>query len=454
MNLWEKFKSLFKKHEPLSPGTLHMRGEDGGQTYRLHLRIDPGGKGTLIINAARIIHLNQTATEYARHLIKNDSRETVAKEMTRRYHVSKDTVLKDYDNLKETIRTLVKTGDICPITYLDAERVEPFTTPVSSPYRMDLAMTYSCNNRCSHCYVPGDRLNIQELSTDQWKEVLNRLWEIGIPHVCFTGGEATLREDLVELVEHAENLGIVTGLLTNGRRLSDQEYVKKLVEAGLDHFQITLETHIEEIHDQMVGVRGAWKETVAGLKNALDTDVYTITNTTLTTLNADSAVDTVEFLADTGVEVFAMNGIIYAGRGEDCGIALPEVELGKYLEPVRKKALEKHMRFIWYTPTRYCNFDPVGAGLGPKQCSAAKANMCIEPNGDVLPCQSYYQPVGNILKDPWDKIWNAPLCNDIRERKNIPDMCRSCKLFPICGGGCPLWKEGSEFICRESKSAS
>ncbi|MCL5038134.1 MAG: radical SAM protein [Chloroflexi bacterium] len=453
MKLLEKIKNFLTNEKPLEPGTFHLRGEEGSQTYRLHLRIDPGGKGTLVVNASRIIHLNQTATEYARHLIKDDGTEKVIKEMTHRYKVSKDTVKKDYENLKGTIKTLVTTGDICPITYLDAERVEPFTTPVVAPYRMDLALTYRCDNRCTHCYVPPDRANVNELATDQWKKILDMLWDAGIPHVTFTGGEATMREDLAELIEHAESLGVVTGLLTNGRKLSDPEFVRKLVEAGLDHFQITIESYDEEIHDRMVGVKGAWKESVQGLKNALATEVYTITNTTLTTLNAGGAVDTVKFLAGLGVEVFAMNGIIHAGKGADCGIALRENELGKIIEPVRLAALEKKMRFIWYTPTRYCNFDPVDAGIGPKQCSAAKANMCIEPDGEVLPCQSYYHPAGNILKDPWNKIWNSSVCTDIRERKNLPGMCKSCNTLPVCGGGCPLWKDGEDFVCRESKSS-
>ncbi|MCK7482055.1 MAG: SPASM domain-containing protein [Candidatus Moduliflexus flocculans] len=57
--------------------------------------------------------------------------------------------------------------------------------------------------------------------------------------------------------------------------------------------------------------------------------------------------------------------------------------------------------------------------------------MCIEPNGDVLPCQSYYQSLGNILTDPWDSIWNHKLSVQLRERQNLPAQMRN--LFPRCG---------------------
>jgi radical SAM protein with 4Fe4S-binding SPASM domain len=70
--------------------------------------------------------------------------------------------------------------------------------------------------------------------------------------------------------------------------------------------------------------------------------------------------------------------------------------------------------------------------------------MCIEPNGDVLPCQSYYQALGNILVDPWDHIWDDDLSVSLRDRRNLPDKCGGCNLLPACGGGCPLIADSVE----------
>ena len=77
---------------------------------------------------------------------------------------------------------------------------------------------------------------------------LDHLWAIGIPHIVFTGGEPTLREDLPELIKHAEENGQITGINTNGRRLQDQGYLQKLIDAGLDHVQITFESHLADVH--------------------------------------------------------------------------------------------------------------------------------------------------------------------------------------------------------------
>jgi len=76
--------------------------------------------------------------------------------------------------------------------------------------------------------------------------------------------------------------------------------------------------------------------------------------------------------------------------------------------------------------------------LGVKGCTAALYNMCIEPDGAVIPCQSYYQPVGNLLSDPWKSIWEHDLCVNLRQRNYIPKKCSDCSLIAECGGGCPL----------------
>ena len=66
------------------------------------------------------------------------------------------------------------------------------------------------------------------------------------------------------MIAYAESLGVITGLNTNGRKLADPAFVQSLVDAGLDHVQITLESHDPAIHDLMVASKGAWEETVAG----------------------------------------------------------------------------------------------------------------------------------------------------------------------------------------------
>jgi radical SAM protein with 4Fe4S-binding SPASM domain len=305
---------------------------------------------------------------------------------------------------------------------------------------MDLALTYRCNNACAHCYNARPRSH-PEIATAEWIRILDRLWELGVPHIVFTGGEPTLRDDLPELIAHAEQNGQITGINTNGRRLADPEFVSRLVDAGLDHAQITLESHDEQVHDRMVRAKGAWPETVAGLRNVLATRLFVMTNTTLLADNSPHLDETLDYLADLGVPTIGLNALIYSGRGRTVGTGLSEASLPPLLDLAKERTQRHDQRLIWYTPTEYCHFDPVQLDLGVKGCSAALYNMCVEPDGSVIPCQSYYHTLGSLLSDPWDSIWNHDLAVTLRERRNLPGKCLGCSLLPECGGGCPLSRQ-------------
>jgi len=114
----------------------------------------------------------------------------------------------------------------------------------AAPARMDLAITYRCNLKCPKCYV-GEKSVERELSTAEWVAVFGRLWAAGVPQVVFTGGEPTLRDDLVELVGQADEF--VTGLVTNGTKLA--ALARPLREASLDYVQVTIESYDPKIHD-------------------------------------------------------------------------------------------------------------------------------------------------------------------------------------------------------------
>jgi radical SAM protein with 4Fe4S-binding SPASM domain len=440
MPLLDRAKRWFERPQPLGPGIYHYQTPpDAPQQFRLHLRVEKAGNGVLLINAAKVLHLNQTATEQASLILQGKSAEEAASEIARRYKVNRATALADVQDLRETIWSIAQAGEeVCPVTYLDITRIEPMSAELSAPYRMDLALTYRCQNDCPHCYV-GRPKGFPEISTEQWKRVMDRCWEVGIPHVTFIGGEATLRPDLVDLVRYAEDVGLVTGLQTNGRRLRERAYLDQLLQAGLDHIQITLESHDPAVHDRMVGVAGAWEETVEGIRAVVDADVYMMTNTTMTTENVGGIEETIAFAASLGVPTFGCNSLIYSGAAVAVGNGIPEGELAPILERVKAATAEHHMRLIWYTPTQYCELDPVGMELGIKGCTAARYNMCVEPNGDVIPCQSYFVALGNILHDPWPAIWEHELARYLRNRDYMMAKCYECPDQILCGGGCPLY---------------
>jgi radical SAM protein with 4Fe4S-binding SPASM domain len=432
-------------------GRYTYRGKGQMAGLALQLRVEPGGEGVMVINANRVLFLNETATAFAYFFMHGSSSDDALKKIRRIYRVNLKTARRDYEKLIYTISTLAQTEKVCPISYLDVKTVEPFTQKLSAPLRMDMALTFKCQNDCVHCYAGGPH-ETAELSTEQWKEVIDRLHKIGVFVLTFTGGEPTLREDLPDLLLHAQKRGAVTGLITNGRRLKDKNYVEKLEKAGLDFVQVTLESHKPEAHDLMTAVHGSWKETVAGIRNVVATSIYVTTNTTLSKYNASDFLETMDFLKQLGVAAFGCNSLIYSGKASGMSeeFVLPLETLNELLPKIRDKANQLGLKFLWYTPTQYCRFDPVKLGLGVKSCTAANINMCVGPNGDVYPCQSYFESLGNILKDGWPKIWNSPLAVRIRNREYAEPKCKECPQLQICGGGCPLELQSKNYICAES----
>ena len=418
MPFLEELKSWFAPIRPLPRGMVHYQTPpDEPQQYRLHLRVEEDGRGLLIINAATVLHLNQTATEYARLLIQGAEQAQAARIMARRYRVGRDQAAADYADLRDHILTLATTTDLCPVTYLDLERVEPFSAESSAPYRVDLALTYRVDEAGG--LDPEARRRVdRELSTDEWRRVLRRLWEVGVPHVCFTGGEPTLRQDLVELVRAAEELGMVTGLLTDGRRLREPEFLQTLLLAGLDHLQITLVSHRPETHDRVLGRAGSWEQTDAGLRNAIAGDVYVVVHVVIGPANAESMAETVAYLAGLGVPAVALSSPLRAASEEG------RQRLQLALEEAQDAAYAHGLTLVWDLAAPYSHVNPVEmeAGLSPQQ--VVRQHLYVEPDGDVLPAQGYNVVLGNLLRDPWEPIWEHP------ERQRLGQSVAQGRLSP------------------------
>ncbi|MBN1487320.1 MAG: radical SAM protein [Anaerolineae bacterium] len=441
--------TVFNPPQPPQPGLYTYPVALPGGQRRIHLRVEQDGRGLLFIDVTDVIHLNTTATEMTKLALDNVPQQQAETHLLRRYdNVSREEIAAALEQIYEMVQRLQSNTEGCPTCAIANDLIfKPiFSTPVNAPYKADLALTYACNNACPHCYNEPERFEMQPLPKEQWFQVLDKLVTIGVPHIILTGGEPTLYPDLAALINYGDQQGLILGMNSNGRALSHRPLMQEIADAGLNHLQVTLESNRAEVHNVMVGAQ-AFDQTVQGIKNALACGVHTITNTTITRQNSDQLLETVEFLHDLGLSTFAMNGMIYAGGGVNDSDAIPAEEMAVLLAGVRDKAQALNMRFLWYTVTDYCRFSPVALGLDPKRCNAAEYSICIEPNGAVLPCQSYYVSAGNILTDPWEQIWNSELFLSFRNREDdplaagLPEKCWDCPDLPMCGGGCRLEHE-------------
>ena len=421
--------------------------------HRFHLRLADKGHNHLWIDGRQPpLILDRTAADFVAYLIdalwlyqdgdgvKSDQVvEHVVDAMVRKYwrrnrKLTRERVREDLDRIYGTLMAIAQ-GQ-CPAELgIEAKAID--YDKWTAPARMDLAVTYRCNLHCGKCYLPGPT-EVAELSLDQWLKVYETIWKLGVSQVVFTGGEPTVREDIVELVSHADEF--VTGLVTNGTRLV--ELAEPLKDASLDYAQITVESGDPSVHDAMTEVAGSHGRTVAGLKKALEVGLEVVTNTTLTKANAKDFVATLTWLhEEIGIDHCACNTLICSGKGVEYRRehGLSDEELRPILEAACEYASANGLDLQWYSPTCYnVGINPLELGFGVKSCSAAAHNMTVQPDGTVLPCQSWPDSVGNILTDRWTKIWRNPTCVKLRRRALAPAECGKCGLIGACGGGCPL----------------
>ncbi|MGD8605251.1 MAG: radical SAM protein [Anaerolineales bacterium] len=377
-------KQLFtqaEKPEPLKAGIYHWQSPaDAENQYRLHLRIEPDHTGILIINAATVLHLNTSAAAHAYHIVQGDSVDEAAESISKDYFVSKKTALRDQEQIRAQIETLATNPEVDPVLFMDIDRREPYSQKPSAPYRLDLALTYRLDDSGRLDPLARQRVD-RELSQDEWVSIMTKAWDAGVPHLIFTGGEPTLRPDLVDLIIEAEKLGQVTGLLTNGLRLSDSEYVSQLEQAGLDHLLITLDPDNQGALD--------------GLRNALDSDIFTAVHLTLTPAEFDALEGTLDRLAKLGVTQLSLSS---SDKSESTQKALSQaVDL----------AAIKGFKLVWDIPVPYSQTNPISAELDEAPDGAGVAWLYVEPDGDVLPAQGIEHVLGNLARDSFQSIWQA-----------------------------------------------
>ena len=372
--------------------------------YVRHITIDPRGPGVvrihmipprtedpadpflLLLNGAQLVPLNlswaillanfmdQLEPWSGREIGEQDwqSMLSAAVKATRRTYpgTGKAVLLGDLELMLRSIVAIARGQE--PPAEVGALSLGEYAGRMSAPHRMDLmisAMTregrWHCNQKCLHCYAAGQTLGeTPELTTDQWRELLEKLRRANIPQVTFTGGEPTLRPDLPELVEAAQ--WFVTRLNTNGRLLTP-ELCRRLFEASLDSVQVTLYAADAAVHNALVG-----EESRA------------------TRLSQEELTDILRQAAETA-----------HGLGMELDFTSPGW--------LPEEALRD-----------------MGLHLIPS-CGACLSNMALAPDGTVLPCQSWLEGpgLGNLLTDDWSGIWDGELCRRIRaESAKMEHICQ------------------------------
>jgi len=301
-----------------------------------------------------------------------------------------------------------------------------------------LEVTGRCNMKCIHCMVRGG----EEIKDPSLKTVYRMIESIAtVPEfkmLVLTGGDPLLREDIYEIIKYAKDLGFEVTIATNGTLIT-KKVAKRLSSLDVTGVAISLDFIEPGLHDKFRGVPGTWDRTITGAKNAVDEGLYLQINIALSKLNSGELPQLLRFADDLGSYVVLLYQFQPFGRGSSReNLALTSPEFLQVIETVARiqKELETLVvpvglpEYFAYLSEKTTVFRRMFRG-----CISGGGMFYVKWYGDVWPCVFLQKSVGNVLEEPALEIWReSTLLNELRDRRNLEEPCRSCKYREFCGG--------------------
>ncbi|MDO5043994.1 MAG: radical SAM protein, partial [Coriobacteriia bacterium] len=176
--------------------------------------------------------------------------------------------------------------------------------------------TQTCNLKCAHCYAGSENKKYEgELTTEEAKTMIDDLAAYGAPVLLFSGGEPTMRPDLVELMKYAKEKGMRVVISTNGTLITEEK-AKEYAEVGLSYVGVSLDG-MQEVHDKFRGVEGSFERALRGLKNASDAGIKVGLRFTINKRNYTEIPKIFDLMEERNINRICLYHLVYAGRGTD-----------------------------------------------------------------------------------------------------------------------------------------
>lgn len=332
---------------------------------------------------------------------------------------------------------------------------KPFVS--GAPFLVVWDITYACNLRCKHCYATAGKPLSDELTTEEAKEVIDKLDKAGVPIIAFSGGEPLVRPDILELTRYAADKGTYVAVASNGTLIT-KEKAEEMKKAGIQFVQISLDGADAETHNSFRGVPGAFEKTIEGIKNCVKEGFFVNIATTATHYNYKEIPEIIDLCEKLGVNWFMAYNFVPTGRGKSIKKTdLTPEEREELLEMLWGKlktskvnvlttapqfarvALEKELGDQKIIPTHFYTLDLKGKLADLAEfiggCGCGRFYCAIRPNGNIDPCVFFPLTIGNIKNDDFEEIWDKnKVFTELRNKDILDPNCGNCDYRYYCGG--------------------
>jgi len=328
-----------------------------------------------------------------------------------------------------------------------------------APFLVVWDITYACNLKCKHCYASAGKSLENELTTEEAKQVIDKLDRASVPIIAFSGGEPLVRKDIFELTQYSCDKGIYVAIATNATLIS-KEKAREMKEAGVRFIQISLDGANAEIHDKFRGINGVYDKTIQGIKNCVNEGFFVNIAATATKYNYKEIPKIIDLCEQLGVNWFMLYNFVPTGRGEfiaENDLTPPEREKvlnvlweklkngGKvnvlstapqFARVAMESEIGKNEKIV---PTHFAN-----PSLSEKLvnlaefiggCGCGRFYCAIRPNGNIEPCVFFPLTIGNIIENDFENLWTKnPILKELRNKDILEGNCSECDFRYYCGG--------------------
>lgn len=321
--------------------------------------------------------------------------------------------------------------------------------------------TPRCNLDCRHCYASSGQKSSQEvMDTETAREFIDQLAEFSVPVLLFSGGEPLLRNDIFTLLNYCTQQGIRTVISTNGTQLTP-ENVKKIQQTGVSYVGVSLDG-IGPKNDEFRGQKGAYSQTLAGIRNCLQAGQKVGLRFTISRYTYSEVKKIFHLVEKEGIPRLCFYHLVYSGRGSELKQAeIEQTKKRELIDYIINKTedfsargidteiltVDNHVDGI-YTYLRYKESNPERAEYIYRLLAqnggnrSGQAFACVDWKGDVHPDQFTWQTTfGNIQETDFAQIWsqenkqNEDKLHLWRNRKeHLQGRCANCKWLKLCNG--------------------
>ena len=399
----------------VSPGLYRYRRDVEGAAALFHLRVDSAGDGLLLANAAAVARLTASGVLIAKGLLEAVEPREILHRLKKQFRgVKEATLVADVAAVRTLLAQMERPAHGYPLLNLADPAFSPKAAPLGRPISADVPL-------CAPFHSA---------------RVLERLWQLGIPHVTFVVGQKPVAEHLLRAVEKAGDLGMITGLRGRGSDLAHVNCLNELAAAGLDHLDLYCLSTEEAVHDGLAG-EGDSRLVNRMLRSARKQEVCIVAQLALVRPALPTLVKTVEQLARHGIEniaLFAIGGV--DDEAADQGAMLPD-EIVPAARQLIDTAERLEVRLMVYPTVQFAPKQSLGEQVccGPR--TSGDTSIRVEPGGTVIAPRGPYRSAGNLFDDPWETIYHSEAFEAYRRRVESDTHCGQCPGLTICAADCP-----------------